>query len=269
MDTIFLPNDMQAANQELIRKAAEMQSAKIVQPIFEYMKSYGLDRELSFLYKGTIRDVDIYSPYFERGLHEKSDDFEKIVFLLEKHGMTVPEYIRSMQTALKKQNDLRKVVSQFENWLVGHMAYLDLEGLAIETIFYAPHSGFLIKFEGLEPIKDVVENRPPINDIKVQAEVLRDERKTDTFKSARKGSYNRKKKELVNKAKHKNGLSPEEWKQQNTGFLWVQEQLRLGRPRKEIIYEFNIRHRNVPENYSSREGKELTAAILSHWAKKD
>ena len=35
---------------------------------------------------------------------------------------------------------------------------------------------------------------------------------------------------------------------------------------KEIIYEFNIKHREDPANYSSREGKELTAAILSHWA---
>lgn len=258
MDTIFLPNDMQAANQELIRKAAEVQSVKIVQPIFEYMKSYGLDRELMFLYKGDIRDVDIYSPYFEAGIQEKADDFEKIVFLLEKHGVAVPSYIQSMRLAIKAQSDLKKVVSQFENWLIGHLVYLDLEGLEIETIFYAAHTGFLIKFVGLDPIKEVVDNLPAINDIKVRVSDIKP-------KTERKPST--KKLHKAKARKHSQIRSADEWKKQSAGYLWVQEQLKLERPRKEIIYEFNLRHKKDPENYSSREGKPLSAAILSHWAK--
>lgn len=258
MCTIHLSNDMEAANQDLIRKAAEVQSAKIVQPIYEYMKSYGLDRELTFLYKGDIRDVDIYSPYFEAGIQEKADDFERIVFLLEKHGVAVPSHIQSMQLAIRAQSDLRKVVSQFENWLVGHMSYLDLEGLEIETIFYAAHTGFLIKFAGLDPIKKVVDDLPAINDIKVP--VLDIKPKTERKPST--------KKPLKAKArKHSQIRSADEWKKQSAGYLWAQEQLKLGRPRNEIIYEFNLRHKKDPENYSSREGKPLSAAILSHWAK--
>lgn len=258
MDTILLPNDMQAANQELIRKAAEVQSAKIVQPIYEYMTSYGLDRELSFLYKGAIRDVDIYSPYFETGIQEKADDFERIVFLLEKHGFTVPDPIRSMQLALTGQSDRKKVISQFENWLVGHMTYLDLEGLEIETIFYAAHTGFLIKFSGLDPIKEIVDNYPAINDIKVQVPEIKP--KTEKKPSTKKPPKTKAR-------KHSQIRSANEWKKQSAGYLWVQEQLKLGRARNEIIYEFNLRHKKDPENYSSREGKPLSAAILSHWAK--
>jgi|GEM_PF-6283832 len=258
MGRIYLPNDMHAAHQELILKAAEVQSSKIVRPIYEYMKSYGLDRELSFLYKGAIRDVDIYSPYFETGIQEKSDDFERIVFLLGKHGVEVLSHIQSMQRAVKEQSDLRKVVSQFENWLVGHMSYLDLEGLEIETIFYAAHTGFLIKFVGLDPIKQVVDDQPSINDIKVQR--IESRPKTKTTRSIIK-SLNKSPK------KHTQIRSAEEWKKQSAGYLWVQEQLKLGRPRKEIIYEFNLRHKKDPDNYSSREGKPLSAAILSHWAK--
>ena len=110
------------------------------------------------------------------------------------------------------------------------MSYLDLEGLEIETIFYAAHTGFLIKFVGLDPIKDDANHQHSINNIKAF-------------------------------------LSPEEWKKQSVGYQWVREQLDLGRSRKEIIKEFNLRHKSDPDNFSSREGRPLSAAILSHWAK--
>lgn len=259
---------MKAANQVLIKKAAEIQSSKIAQPIYEYMKSYALDKELSFLYKGEIRDVDIYSPYFETGLQEKANDYERMVFLMEKQRLDVPPHIRSIQAALKQQNDLRKVVSQFENWLVGHMTYLDLEGLEIETVYYAAHTGFLIKFVGLEPIKEMVEDQPHINDIKPHIPETKAESRRNPGKPIKKEASCQGYRILARKKQSQN-LSSDEWKKQNVGYRWVREQLKQGRSRKEIIYEFNLRHMKEPENYSSREGKELTAAILSHWAKDD
>lgn len=245
MDVIFLPNDLQAATTELRNKAAVIQFPKIVKPIFENLEECGLDKLVSFVYRGDVRDVDILYPKFNAGMQEKQEDLEKIIFLMQKHGMHITQSLQDDLDFIKKQIRLRTSIANFENWLLAHLAYLNLDGLEVETIVYSPKSGFLLKFVGLDPIKETAENMPSINVI-------------DTDPVVPPAPTNEKKQPC---------LSPEEWKKQSKGYQWVQEQLKLGKRRKDIIYEFNLRHRKDPDNYSSREGKELSAAILSHWAK--
>lgn len=252
MDVIFLPNDLQAATIELRKKAASIQFPKIVKPIFENLEECGLDKLVSFVYRGDVRDVDILYPKFNAGMQEKQEDIEKIVFLMQKHGLNVTQSLQDDLVFLKKQIKLKATINNFENWLLSHLAYLDIDDLEVETIVYSPKSGFLLKFVGVDPIKEEVENLPSVNVINTPpvVSISKDEGATAPTKEKKKPS-----------------LSPEEWKKQSKGYQWVQEQLKLGKRRKDIIYEFNIRHRKDPDNYSSREGKELSAAILSHWAK--
>lgn len=252
MDVIFLPNDLQAATTELRNKAAAIQFQKIVKPIFENLKDCGLDNLVSFIYRGDVRDVEIVYPKFNAGMQEKQEDIEKIIFLMQKHGLHVTQSLQDDLVFLKKQIKLRTSINNFENWLLAHLAYLNLDDLEVETIVYSPKSGFLLKFVGLDPIKETAENMPSINVINT-APVVSISNDVRTIAPA-----NEKKQPC---------LSPEEWKKQSKGYQWVQEQLKLGKRRKDIIYEFNLRHRKDPDNYSSREGKELSAAILSHWAK--
>lgn len=246
MDVIFLPNDLQAATTELRNKAAVIQFPKIVKPIFENLEECGLDKLVSFVYRGDVRDVDILYPKFNAGMQEKQEDLEKIIFLMQKHGMHITQSLQDDLDFIKKQIRLRTSIANFENWLLAHLAYLNLGDLEVETIVYSPKSGFLLKFVGVDPIKETAENMPRINVID-----------TDPVVSPA----------PTNEKKQQPCLSPEEWKKQSKGYRWVQKQLKLGKRRKDIIYEFNLRHRKDPDNYSSREGKELSAAILSHWAK--
>jgi len=246
MDVIFLPNDLQAATTELRNKAAVIQFPKIVKPIFENLEECGLDKLVSFVYRGDVRDVDILYPKFNAGMQEKQEDLEKIIFLMQKHGMHITQSLQDDLDFIKKQIRLRTSIANFENWLLAHLAYLNLGDLEVETIVYSPKSGFLLKFVGVDPIKETAENMPSINVID-----------TDPVVSPA----------PTNEKKQQPCLSPEEWKKQSKGYQWVQKQLKLGKRRKDIIYEFNLRHRKDPDNYSSREGKELSAAILSHWAK--
>lgn len=246
MDVIFLPNDLQAATTELRNKAAVIQFPKIVKPIFENLEECGLDKLVSFVYRGDVRDVDILYPKFNAGMQEKQEDLEKIIFLMQKHGMHITQSLQDDLDFIKKQIRLRTSIASFENWLLAHLAYLNLGDLEVETLVYSPKSGFLLKFVGVDPIKETAENMPSINVID-----------TDPVVSPA----------PTNEKKQQPCLSPEEWKKQSKGYQWVQKQLKLGKRRKDIIYEFNLRHRKDPDNYSSREGKELSAAILSHWAK--
>lgn len=65
----------------------------------------------------------------------------------------------------------------------------------------------------------------------------------------------------ANKAREK-----EEWRK--TGlFAWVELQVRKGRPRKEIVAEAREMWEKDPERWSTRQGRPLSEAILSLWAK--
>lgn len=58
----------------------------------------------------------------------------------------------------------------------------------------------------------------------------------------------------------------DEWRQ--TGlFVWVENQLRKGRPRREIVAEAQEMYEKDPERWCTRRGRPLTEAILSLWAK--
>ena len=59
----------------------------------------------------------------------------------------------------------------------------------------------------------------------------------------------------------------EAWREKSVGFKWATEQVQAGKPRKDIIQEFNLLHANDPENYSTSTGKCLSDAILSKWVK--
>lgn len=58
----------------------------------------------------------------------------------------------------------------------------------------------------------------------------------------------------------------EDWRR--TGlFAWVELQLRKGRPRKDIVAEAREMYKKDPERWSTRQGKPLSEAHLSLWAK--
>lgn len=57
----------------------------------------------------------------------------------------------------------------------------------------------------------------------------------------------------------------EDWKKNSVGYNWVKEQLNAGVNVDDIISTFNERHKTDPDNYSTRTGKPLSRAILSHW----
>lgn len=57
------------------------------------------------------------------------------------------------------------------------------------------------------------------------------------------------------------------WKQKSVGYLWVINEVKAGNSYGFIVDEFNRRHEQNPEEYSTRTGKPLTSAILSNWIK--
>lgn len=64
----------------------------------------------------------------------------------------------------------------------------------------------------------------------------------------------------------KKKLEKDQWR--STGlFPWVELQLRRGRSRNDIIAEAQEMYEKDPDSWSTREGKPLTKAILSLWAK--
>jgi len=58
----------------------------------------------------------------------------------------------------------------------------------------------------------------------------------------------------------------DEWR--STGlFVWVENQLLKGRPRREIVAEAREMYEKDPERWGTRQGRPLSEAILSIWAK--
>ena len=62
--------------------------------------------------------------------------------------------IQIQQHDIQRKNETRSSVKYFENWLMGHLLYVDLEGFTIESLYYSPRVGFLVKLEGMNPIPD-------------------------------------------------------------------------------------------------------------------
>ena len=60
----------------------------------------------------------------------------------------------------------------------------------------------------------------------------------------------------------------EKWRQDSPLYQWAIEQLRKGVERKVILSEAVQLYNSDPVKYGTREGKVLTAAILSHWSKR-
>lgn len=139
------------------RKDAKELSSKIIIPIYEYLRTCDLDSEIAFVYRGRISDVDILAPKFDFGVEERAADINTIIDLLIKNGMSVPEEILLHRRNLQRIIVLKKSIRDFENWLVGHIMYLDFGSLILESVYYTPQSGFLVKFEGL---KSLIEGFP-------------------------------------------------------------------------------------------------------------
>lgn len=252
-------NSQAVVSPQVLERIKALQSTVIVKPILEYLRTYGLDGVVSFIYHGAIMDVDILSPTFDSGLSEKEADLETIASLLIKHNLEVPSDLRIQQRVVQRRKELRSEIKCFENWLIGHLIYADLEGLNIDSVYYSPRVGILVRFVGYDPVQDDRQSIPINKD-------LRDEETDNTHKeefrikepkeSSRRKAWGYVPKTPLN-----------EWKKTNPGYRWVKEQIEAGRARKDIILEFNRRHKIDPENYSTREGKELSAAIMSHWAR--
>lgn len=62
-------------------------------------------------------------------------------------------------------------------------------------------------------------------------------------------------------------LAREEWKQESVGYQWVRRQVLKGRPRAEIIAEFNENRALGINGFCSRRGGELSKGLLSRWIK--
>lgn len=144
-------------SQEIVERARMIQSSKIVLPILEYLRRYGLENIVSFIYHGSLMDVEILAPKFDYGLNDRESDLDQVAFLLKKHGIEVPSDIKVHQNVIQRKNETRSSVKYFENWLMGHMLYVDLEGFTIESVYYSPRVGLLVKLEGLDPIPDTTE----------------------------------------------------------------------------------------------------------------
>lgn len=59
----------------------------------------------------------------------------------------------------------------------------------------------------------------------------------------------------------------QEWMETSAGFQFVRRQLMRGRPRKEIIEDFNYNFEHGIQGFATRTGKRLTDATLSNWIK--
>lgn len=245
--------------QEILEQARTIQSSKIVLPILENLRRYGLEKIVSFVYHGELMDVEILSPQYDYGLNDKEADLDQVAFLLKKHGIDLPYDLQIQQHDIQQKNETRSSVKYFENWLMGHLLYVDLEGFKIESLYYSPRVGFLVKLEGMDPVPDTT-LEIPVNYCPKE--------KTVKKASKRKPAKRKPQPVILQKETITTPKVPlDEWMKTNPGFLWVKQQLAMGRARKDIILEFNIKHKTDPENYSSRQGKEISAAILSHWSK--
>ena len=132
------------------QKASILQKELIIHPIEENMKEYGLDRIITFKYSDDIRDVDILDPIFGPEIGQNIEEIEQIVSLLTKNNLSVPQDVRDRRLALTRQQELKDDIRKFENWLVGHMTYTKMEDLEVESIYYSPRTGFMVKFKDLD-----------------------------------------------------------------------------------------------------------------------
>lgn len=55
------------------------------------------------------------------------------------------------------------------------------------------------------------------------------------------------------------------WREKSVAYKWALAQVAKGKPRKQIIEEFNELHAQQPEVYCTREGKPLSKGVLSKW----
>lgn len=127
----------------------ELAFSHIVKSISDYMEQYGLLGDIVFIYRNDIRDVDILYPSFDRRIYEDAEDINTIVSLLEKHFLEVPTDLRRRQHALQVLIDQRTTIRQFEIWLMGFFAYLNIGVLETEYVYYSPENGFSVKFYGI------------------------------------------------------------------------------------------------------------------------
>lgn len=150
------------------KKASMLKTELITGPILENLKESNLDKIVTFKYTGAIRDVDILSPSFSQDMVGEAEDLEKIITLMKKNKIAVPQDVLNRQQVLAKQSELRVSVRQFENWLVGYMSYLKLDDVEIESVYYSPRTGFLVKYVGLDHAspqeKQIVESKPFVLD---------------------------------------------------------------------------------------------------------
>lgn len=58
-----------------------------------------------------------------------------------------------------------------------------------------------------------------------------------------------------------------DWRSKSVLYMWTQNQLLKGRPRKDILEEANIMYKKDPVQWGTREGKPLSKGILSFWAR--
>lgn len=185
------------------QKASILQTEQISKPIEESLKEFGLEQIISFKYTSSIRDVDVLEPVFTQEMKAEAEDLEKIVSLMKKNSISVPQDVLNRQLALFRQQKVHDTVRSFENWLVGYMTYLKLDDVEVESIYYSPRTGFLVKFVGLdstasqsgaeETRKPFMLDKTPTPRIKGKAilsvrledgRVIQEETATDTFISA-------------------------------------------------------------------------------------
>ena len=127
--------------QVILRKAAE-----ILQPIEDYLIEYKLYGIISFEYKGLFHDVDVLKPVFERDLLTEEREITQLISLMMKFNVPIPNRITSLRASLQVKKQLRDTIRDFENWLVGYVAYLRVDHLAIDSIYFSPGTGFKIIF---------------------------------------------------------------------------------------------------------------------------
>lgn len=58
-----------------------------------------------------------------------------------------------------------------------------------------------------------------------------------------------------------------DWRSKSVLYMWTQNQLLKGRPRKDILEEANLMYKKDPVQWGTREGKPLSKGILSFWAR--
>ena len=132
------------------KKAALLQKDLLLHPIEKNMKEYGLDRILTFKYSSDIRDVDVLDPIFGPEVQQNIEEIEQIVSLMTKNNLSVPQDVHNRKLALTKQLELKDSIRKFENWLLSHMTYTKIGDLKVESIYYSPRTGFMVKFKDSE-----------------------------------------------------------------------------------------------------------------------